>query len=200
MLFISGHGSRIAEELRGLLPHTEPVSAFSMDRLPFTVGEGPRYLFAAGHLEGQRIDYMDEDQLAKTWEVNFAHPAAAIETILGRDRTARIVVIGSESALSGSFDAAYAGAKAALHRYVESKPLAPGQQLVCVAPGIIGDAGMTTRRADVQRLAEREAAHPKQRFITALEVARLIHFLLYIDEGYISGVTIRMNGGAHVQR
>jgi NAD(P)-dependent dehydrogenase (short-subunit alcohol dehydrogenase family) len=73
----------------------------------------------------------------------------------------------------------------------------PQQQIVCVSPGIIEDAGMTVRREDRVNLARRRDMHPKRRFLRAIEVARMIHFLLYVDEGYTSGVVIRMNGGAH---
>ena len=59
-------------------------------------------------------------------------------------------VIGSESGFVGSFDRAYAAAEGSDYigtsrrRYCKEHS---GQQLVCVSPGIIGDAGMTTRRA-----------------------------------------------------
>ena len=108
-------------------------------------------------------------------------------------------MIGSESGFAWGFDGAYAGAKAALHCYVENKPLRPKQQLVCIAPGIIEDAGMTERRMDKENLEKRRKDHPKHRFLTSDEVAKLAHFLLYVDQGYISNVVIRMNGGDHAR-
>jgi NAD(P)-dependent dehydrogenase (short-subunit alcohol dehydrogenase family) len=125
---------------------------------------------------------------------------AACDQVFDERELARVVVIGSESGFSGSYDSAYAAAKAGLHAYVETKRLKPRQQLVCVAPGIIADAGMTTRRPDKDALAARALEHPKRRFVTALEVAKLIRFLLYDDIGYLSGITIRMNGGQHTCR
>ena len=56
---------------------------------------------------------------------------------------------------------------------------------------------MTERRQDVENLQHRQEKHPKRRFLEAAEVARMIHFLLYVDEGYTTGVVIRMNGGEH---
>jgi NAD(P)-dependent dehydrogenase (short-subunit alcohol dehydrogenase family) len=53
---------------------------------------------------------------------------------------------------------------------------------------------MTLDRKDVENLERRREGHPKKRFLTAAEVAKLIHFLLYIDEGYTTGTVIRMNG------
>lgn len=198
MLYINGNGSRIADEIRDMLDPDEGSMPLPTSRIP--VSTGSRYLFCAGVLAGERIDEISAVGLADTWETNFALPAAAIETILKTDPLARIVVIGSESAITGSYDAAYAGAKAAMHRYVESRRVGPYQQLVCVSPSIIGDAGMTTRREDTETLEARRLAHPKQRFCTAREVASLVKYLLYEDATYITGVTIRINGGESATR
>ena len=54
---------------------------------------------------------------------------------------------------------------------------------------------MTLRRTDRDRLERRAAKHPKRRFLDAADVARLVHFLLYVDRGYVSGCVIRMHGG-----
>jgi NAD(P)-dependent dehydrogenase (short-subunit alcohol dehydrogenase family) len=122
------------------------------------------------------------------------------DRLLAVNPKARICVIGSEAAYTGSFNANYARAKADLHSYVETKRLIhPGQQLVCVAPTMITGTGMHERRnADGVAAAERRRlAHPKQRWLTPIEVARMIHFLLCVDQGYTTNVTIRMNGGEH---
>ena len=115
--------------------------------------------------------------------------------ILATNSAARICVIGSESGYRGSYDGTYAEAKAVLHHYIEATCLRPGQQLVGISPGIIADAGMTTRRMDTENLARRLEEHPKRRFLVAREVARMAQTLLY-DQPYISGTIIRMHGGA----
>ena len=71
----------------------------------------------------------------------------------------------------------------------------PQQQLVAVAPSIIEDSGMTKVRTDHENLAARCQANPKGRFLKAIEVARLVRFLLYDDKGYINNTVIEMNGG-----
>lgn len=189
---IAGAGSAIAKAFEELIPDERVVRARAPE-LPVTAD---RYLFCAGFLRGERIEAQGDPELDLAWRVNFAEAAQACERILAANPEARICIIGSESGIKGSFDMAYAGAKAALHLYVERRKLEhPGQQLVAISPGIVADAGMTTRRADVENLRKREAAHPKRRFVTSAEVAELAHFLLYRDRGYLSGTVIRMHGG-----
>lgn len=179
------------------MPPAEEVRFGSPANLPRTA---ERYLLVAGYLAGGRIDELDEDELARTWEVNFAHAAQAITEIMASNERARICVISSESGISGSFDMAYAGAKAAMNLFVETTRLRyPRQQLVGIAPSIVSDAGMTTRRTDLHILGRRLQHHPKKRFASSLEVALLAHTLLYGSD-FISGVVIRMNGGEHATR
>lgn len=132
---------------------------------------------------------------AEAWRVNYHEVAALCDFVLTRNEAARICVMGSESGYLGSFCRPYAEAKAALHRYVETRPLLPLQQLVAVSPGIISDAGMTTRRDDQDTVQKRAEEHPKRRHVTTDEVVRLIRFLLYEDQGYVSGTVVRINGG-----
>jgi len=157
-----------------------------------------RFVFCAGILNANPGVMQNEREIVESIRVNFIETAAMCDVILAQNSSARICIIGSESGLVGSYDDIYAMAKAALHAYVERKKLlSTEQQLVAIAPSIIEDAGMTLRRKDRDNLIRRRQEHPKRRFIKAIEVARLIQFLLYVDEGYISGVIIRMNGGAH---
>jgi NAD(P)-dependent dehydrogenase (short-subunit alcohol dehydrogenase family) len=196
-LAINGGSSAIA---RALVSEWTPPSevVYSIPRgadMPLTA---MRYLFCQGLLFGKRADELTDDQVAECYHVNFTWVANQCDRILDANDYARICVLGSESAFAGSYDGAYAGAKRELHGYVETKRLrTPDQQLVCIAPSIIADAGMTTRRTDLDNLERRRTAHPKGRFLKATEVASLIHHVLYVDSGYLSGVTIRMNGGAH---
>ena len=92
------------------------------------------------------------------------------------------------------YDDVYAISKMLIHSYVENKELKPMQQIVAISPGIIEDAGMTTRRKDLKTLAFRKAQHPMRRFLRAREVAELAHHLLY-HQPYIRNTVIRMHGG-----
>jgi Dehydrogenases with different specificities (related to short-chain alcohol dehydrogenases) len=191
MLAVTGRRSRIVEELLPLLPSWEKVERIE--------GEPPlceRYLFCAGVIRPKTLREQTSAEIGETLHVNCIRPIELCDEILERNKQARIVVIGSESGFAWSHDGVYAAAKAALHRYVETKKLSPNQQLVCVAPSIIADTHMTQSRCDAETLERRRQEHPKGRFLKAVEISRLIHFLLYVDEGYLSGQVIRVNGGA----
>ena len=192
MLAVTGYRSRIVEELRSLLPEGEEIVRTGRGN-EFIYAD--RYLLCAGVLRPKRIAEQTQAEIDESLAVNLIEPIQLCERILGMNENARICVMGSESGFAWSFDGVYAAAKAALHKYVETKKLGPHQQLVCVAPSIVADTGMTERRQDVENLERRKEMHPKKRFLTAKEVARLIHFLLYVDEGYLSGQVIRINGG-----
>jgi len=190
MLAVTGYNSRIVQELKTLLPEGEEIA-----RIDEVIPAADRYLLCAGLLRPKHILEQSPEEIAESMHANCIWPMKLCENIFGLQDNARICIVGSESGFSWSYDGAYAAAKAALHRYVETKKLKPGQQLVCVAPSIIGDASMTTRRTDVENLEMRRAKHPKRRFLRAIEVARMVHHLLYVDEGYTTGTVIRMNGG-----
>ena len=195
MIAIRGFASAIAQSLIDLLPDGE--EAVPVERGGTNTAAG-RHLFCSGLLVPKTIIQRSAAELGESFMANAGRVIAQCDLIIATNDEARICVIGSESGYSWSFDGAYAAAKAGLHRYVETKRLRTSrQQLVCVAPGIIGDAGMTLRRTDTPNLEQRRLAHPKQRWLTSLEVARLVHHVLYVDEGYLSGIAIRMNGGAH---
>jgi NAD(P)-dependent dehydrogenase (short-subunit alcohol dehydrogenase family) len=193
MLAVTGYRSKIISELRALLPDGEEVVRIP-DAGPSPIAE--RYVLCAGLLRPKTLNEQSLSEIGESLHVNLIRPLEICEDVLTRNDRARIVVLGSESGCAWSFDGVYASAKAALHKYVETKKLSRNQQLVCVAPSIIDDCAMTLERSDLDNLSRRRSEHPKGRFLTAAEVARLIHFCLYVDEGYLSGQVIRMNGGA----
>jgi|SRR6185503_9143255 len=195
MLAVTGYRSKIIQELIPLLPEGEEVVAIARNGL--IAEEARRFVLCAGLIRPLRITSQTEAEAAETMEVNCFQPIRLCEHILERFGDARICVIGSESGFVWSFDGAYAAAKAALHRYVETKRLSPDQQLVCLAPSVIGDGAMTLARQDVENLEERRKVNPKRRFLTCMEVAKMVRHLLYVDEGYTTGVVVRMNGGEH---
>lgn len=196
MIGVRGSNSLIARAVVAILPRNEEVWEIPRGMWP-AAPHVTRYLICQGLLFPLRSSEQTEDQKKESMRVNCTDIIDGCNYIFSHNPDARICVIGSESAYSGSYDDTYAKAKRSLHEYVERKKLLPKQQLVCVAPSIVGDAGMTIRREDHLNLERRRRAHPKQRFASSMEVAKLIKFLLYVDEGYLSGITIRMNGGAH---
>ena len=197
MISIRGYSSQIVKSFLDLLPPHEQISVLSRGGLST---KGERHLFCQGFLQPRSITVQTNEEIAKSFLVNAADIIKQCELIFASNDEARVCIIGSESGFSGSFDASYAASKAALHSYVETKKLrTSSQQIVCIAPSIISDAGMTIRRNDLDNLKRKEASHPKGRFLYCSEVAKLIHFLLYVDEGYLCNIVIRMNGGQHVR-
>jgi NAD(P)-dependent dehydrogenase (short-subunit alcohol dehydrogenase family) len=199
VLAIRGYGSEIARELAQLVPGTETIVPIPRNgAMPVNA---TRYLFCAGVLYARPAVEQREAEIEESRRVNLWQVTDDCERILSVNDRARICLIGSESGYAGSYDGTYAAAKRELHSYVETKRLrTKDQQLVCIAPSIIEDCGMTQRREDRENLERRRQAHPKGRFLWAYEVARLVHFCLYVDDGYLCNVTIRMNGGgAHTR-
>lgn len=198
MIAIRGYKSRIAEELIKLLPKSESVAHINRHALPTL--DASRYFFCAGLIRAKTMRQQEDHEIAESFWVNSVQVIQTCDRLIEQNDKARIVVMGSESGFSGSFDGAYATAKAALHRYVETKKLrTPDQQLVCVAPSIIWDTAMTARRHDGSVLEQKQNEHPKKRFLSSKEVALLVYHLLYVDQGYLSGTVIRMNGGGHIR-
>lgn len=197
MIAIRGFNSSLAQAFLPLLPKGEqvvPVERGTVDT------EALRHVFAQGIIRPKKVVEQSAKEIEQSLWVNAMMTIEQCEMIFAANAYARVLVIGSESGFAGSFDGTYAAAKAAVHRYVETKKLrSPGQQLICIAPSIMGDSGMTLARADKDSLVKRVANHPKARFLTLAEVASLMHHVLYIDTGYLSGVVIRMNGGQHIR-
>lgn len=191
MIGLVGAGSQICVEFARIAG--EPTCRIDYNLPPPRACD--KLLVTCGFLAGTDIDSITLKDQAKTWAVNYCNIVRYLDAWFTDHPKGRAVVIGSESGFSGSYDMAYAGAKAALHLYVETKKLQPGQQLVAIAPGIITDAGMTNRRRDVMRVIERSRNHPKKRHLMSREVAELAKFLLGTWGDYISGTVIRMNGG-----
>lgn len=193
LIAIRGINSNIAVALCKLLPNEEKAAVPRGHDMPLNV---ERYLFTQGLLRAKRWEDQSQEERAESQYVNCDFITHQCERLLAQHDRARICVIGSESAYAGSYDGSYSASKRALHSYVEGAALrTPFQQLVCVAPTVIGDAGMTLARHDKERLTDRMALHPKKRWLTSMEVARVVKFLLYDASDYLTGVVIRMNGG-----
>ena len=201
MLGVTGIKTTIVARLQALVPDEDVVwcggglDSFDRDQVLGGVRlDCDRYLLAQGYMEPARISEQDADTIRTSLAVNLVSLVQICEAVLDANPRARICVVGSQSAYRGSYDTTYAVAKAGLHAYVEFRALGPKQQLVGIAPAIIEDAGMTTRRSDPERVAAKAKQHPKQRHLMTQEVADMVHHLLYVDRGYTSNTVIRMDG------
>lgn len=207
MVIVTGLGSTIVDQLKFMLPdetfYRAPYSQFHFDcdtilkhvhaGLLYTAD---RFVFAAGVLYSKRITEQKHKEIEHSLQVNLISVVQMIEKIIENNKKARICVVGSESGIKGSYDTTYALCKAAIHNYVRTKRLRyPQQQLVCVAPSIIEDSGMTQRRCDLEEVKLKALEYPKERLLKSIEVAKLIKYLLYEDDGYITNEVISIDGG-----
>ena len=189
MIGITGKHSSIIKEFVKL---TDEKAVFgSINELPKDL---ERYVLCAGVLAGKNARDIDDAEAIQTFRVNFLDVVRFCDELFEKNARARGCAIGSMSGILGSYDTAYAGSKAALHLYVETKKLLhPTQHLVCVAPTIIEDSGMTQRRADLEEVLQRGKQRRLQRWLRAEEVARIAHFAL--QEDALCNTVVRATGG-----
>jgi NAD(P)-dependent dehydrogenase (short-subunit alcohol dehydrogenase family) len=189
MYGVTGTKSTIAQEFTALCTlDGQPVVEASIDDMPRDLDS---YLICTGFLAGKDLVHISDEDAARTWELNFLKPARFADEVFQFNPKARICIIGSESGFAGSFDMAYAGAKAALHLYIQQKKLAGDQLLIGLAPHIIWDTRMTQSRSDLEVLAKRGEGNRLGRWLSALEVAREAYGLLQGSPS-LSGTVVRM--------
>lgn len=191
MIGITGSSSSIAQKFIENYCEENVITARNAFDLPLDCDE---YLLCAGVLYGKKLNELSDFELDETIRVNFINVVKFCDKVFACNDKAKVCIIGSESGIKGSYDMAYAGAKAALHLYVETKQLqTKDQHLVCVSPTIIADSGMTERRKDLKAVLERGDHRRLGRWLTATEVARVADFAL--SEMALSNTVIRVTGG-----
>lgn len=189
MIGITGQRSSITKEFLKLTDE-EPVFG-NCNSLPLDLD---KYLLCAGVLTGKSAVEISGDEARDELFVNFLEPARFCEKVFEKNKRARICIIGSYSGISGSYDTIYAGSKAAIHLYVETKRLEFSEQhLVAVAPTIIENSGMTQRRKDLEETLRRGRQRRLGRWLRAEETARIAKFAL--EESALCNTVIRAGGG-----
>jgi 3-oxoacyl-[acyl-carrier protein] reductase len=126
--------------------------------------------------------------------------AKAVLRGMMKARHGRIIQIGSVIASSGNGGQTnYAAAKAALIGFSKSLAQEVGSRNItvnCVAPGFI-DTDMTRALPDAQRAKLLEHI-PLGRLGAPEDVAHAVAFLASREAGYITGVTLHVNGGMYM--
>jgi NADP-dependent 3-hydroxy acid dehydrogenase YdfG len=204
---VTGFRTTIAQNLLAMVPNetvvsigrqpTDDVMVDFADEFDVTAipPDLDRYLLAAGLLVPRTLFQQTFRETAASFAVNLTSAIRICEHVLSNNSQARIAIIGSES-WRGSYDTSYFLAKRGINAYVEGRRLAfPEQQLVVVSPTIVMDAGMTTRRHDLDRVHQRAEAAPQQRLLDSAEVAELIHYCLYVNRGSLTNTVVSLNGG-----
>lgn len=153
-----------------------------------------KYLITLGMLLPKNIVNQSTEEVFSSLSVNCLAVVELVERIFASNDRAAIVIIGSESAYKGSFDTTYFLAKAALVKYVELKKVRGVQRLVSISPSTISDTFMTTSREDQWRVEEYRKDHPKERLLSAEEVAKFV-WQIFNSSDYLTNVDIRLDGG-----
>jgi len=112
--------------------------------------------------------------------INLLSVVKICEVALQHNKKVKIIILGSESGIKGSFDIVYSLTKAAIHKYVEERKIKyPEQQLICLAPSTIIDSHMTIKRKDKRNIQKSIINNPKKRGILSKEISNLIYALFF---------------------
>jgi len=152
------------------------------------------FILLSGHLQSSDLIKQTQENRINSFLINSIGPVLFSEYILKKKANARIIIIGSESGMKGSYDLTYALAKSSLRMYVRQKRIGINQQLLLLSPSTIEDLGMTTRRKDIHNLKEYKIGHPKKSFLMSEELVEIICFLINSPK-YLTNTEIEINGG-----
>lgn len=157
----------------------------------------------AGIARDAMLHKMGAEQWREVIDVNlcgcFNMCRAVIEDMRAR-RYGRIIIIGSVNGLSGQAGQCnYAASKAGLIGFAKSLALEGASHNITanvVAPGYT-DTSMV-RAVPNEVLAQIVKGVPVGRLATPQEIARAIVFLASEDSGFITGITLSVNGGRYM--
>ncbi len=137
-----------------------------------------------------------EKEIINQININLISVIKICEIALRYNKKVKIIILGSESGIKGSYDIVYGLMKSAIHKYVEERRIKyPKQQLVCIAPSTIIDTKMTLKRNDKKNVIKSIKENPKKRGLKAKEIANLIYNIFYFNTDYITNTVIRVDGG-----
>jgi len=137
-----------------------------------------------------------QSEITKQININFLSVIKICELALNYNKKVKIIVLGSEAGIKGSYDIVYGLMKSSIHKYVEERKIQyPSQQLVCISPSTIIDTKMTLSRKDQKNVLKSIFKNPKKRGIKSIEIANLIYSIFYNITDYITNTVIRVDGG-----
>ena len=206
-ILIIGSNSRIAKEFLKKLSKTSIVHQpkkrdWDMRNLKFTnaqinlIKKVDKILLLQSIISPKQFLKRTEKNISSQTLVNLFSIIKISEIALKFNKKVKIIILGSESGIKGSYDIVYALTKASLHKYVEERQIKYSkQQLICISPSTILDSRMTIRRKDQSNIRRSILQNPKKRAIVSKEVSDLIYSLFYEQSDYLSNIVIRMDGG-----
>jgi NADP-dependent 3-hydroxy acid dehydrogenase YdfG len=171
LLGVTGARTSVVKALATILPPGVELVNLADAKL---AGEIPRRVVLADGLIYQKpLAEQTAEEVQRSLDVNLVSIIRITNWLLDADPEARVVIIGSQSAVAGSFDETYAAAKAGIHAFVKWRTTRMNQQLVCVSPPLISDSYWCSQRHDYPECLERRP------HCTALDVARVVKSILF---------------------
>lgn len=194
----------LAAEVDGLALELDlqgrPDMAAAVERVEGELGPVEILVHNAGFTRDALLPFLSEADWDAVLEVNLRAAYLLTRSVLKgmlRRRWGRVIAVASLSGVTGrAGQAHYSAAKAGLIAFVKSVAQEAGSFGVtanALAPGFIDTAMLAAIPA--ARLREHLQAVPLGRLGTPQEVAAVVAFLASDEAGYVTGQTIRVDGG-----
>ena len=207
-ILITGSNSKIAKHLVKLLPKEKTIKTinsknFALDNL-YEIKNNYKYfkkfdtmIFFHSKVGTDRINFQNIEEITKAIHVNLLSQIYLSEICLKNHKNAKILFMGSESGLKGSYDIVYALMKSSIHKYVEErKILHKNQKILCLAPSTIIDSNFTKNRIDQKNVKNSLKNNPKKRGLFSKEIAEIILEIVFDKKfDYLTNTVIHLNGG-----
>ena len=206
-ILIIGKNSKIAKEFVKKVGNNSNIiqpskKEWDMNSLSFTneqnnlIKKSNRILLLHSVISNKKFIEREEIDIVKQIKINLLSTIKICEIAIKYNKNVKIIVLGSESGIKGSYDIVYALTKSSIHKYIKEKKIKhPNQQLLCIAPSTIVDAGITLRRKDQNNVDKSINDNPKKRGIKSREIANLIYSLFFDQSNYINNIVIGFDGG-----
>jgi len=159
-ILIIGKNSKISNEFLKKIPQSKAIfqpskKQWNMESIDFDskkidlIKKADKILLLQSVLSSVPFLKRKSSDIASQVAVNLLSVVKICEIALQNNRQVKIIILGSESGVKGSFDIVYALTKTAIHKYVEERKIKYHiQQLLCLAPSTIIDSHMTNKRKD----------------------------------------------------
>jgi len=142
------------------------------------------------------------DDFPRTMDLNLmgtVHCCQAVAPVMKRQRSGKIVNVGSQAGLIGHRASPYAVSKAAVIHYTRGLAAELGPYNInvnCIAPGyILSSRAIAQGRAEEERRARLESQIALGRLGMPEDCARVVEFLVTDLSDYVTGQTITVCGG-----
>ena len=205
-ILIIGKNSKIAKEFIKKIKNKKIISPSKFDwdmsesfydnKKIKIIKEANKILLLQSVLTAKDFLKRKQNEINNQININLISVIKICEIALRYNKKVKIIILGSESGIKGSYDIVYGLMKSAIHKYVEERRIKhPKQQLVCIAPSTIADTKMTLKRNDKKNIIKSVKNNPKKRGLKAKEIANLIYNIFYYNTDYITNTVIRVDGG-----